>query len=102
MACDYWPVTTDLWDSLLLQVAAGNALCVAYRASGMIKGLSSCTALSPKTAIVFREDMSVAAELNDVEVLAGLGYKQELKRAFRPLEVVWMAFSVIGLFPSIT
>ncbi|KAJ3557764.1 hypothetical protein NM688_g1294 [Phlebia brevispora] len=46
--------------------------------------------------------MSVAAELNDVEVLAGLGYKQELKRAFRPLEVVWMAFSVIGLFPSIT
>lgn len=34
---------------------------------------------------------------NDVEILAVLGYK----RAFRPLEVFGLAFSFIGLFPSI-
>ncbi len=38
---------------------------------------------------------------NDVELLAVLGYKQEFKRAFRPLEVFGLAFSFIGLFPSI-
>ncbi|KAJ3557761.1 hypothetical protein NM688_g1295 [Phlebia brevispora] len=38
----------------------------------------------------------------DVQVLAGLGYKQEFKRAIRPLEMAGMAFSIIGLFPSTT
>ena len=37
----------------------------------------------------------------DEEVLAGLGYKQEFKRAFRPLEVFGIGFSIIGLLPSI-
>ena len=36
----------------------------------------------------------------DEELLAGLGYKQEFKRDFRPLEVFGIAFSLIGLFPS--
>ncbi|KAI0264622.1 APC amino acid permease [Gloeopeniophorella convolvens] len=34
--------------------------------------------------------------------LAALGYKQELKRDFTPWELFGIAFSVIGLFPSIT
>lgn len=32
----------------------------------------------------------------DVEVLAGLGYKQELKREFRPAEVFGFAFGLLG------
>ncbi|KXN84172.1 GABA-specific permease [Leucoagaricus sp. SymC.cos] len=37
----------------------------------------------------------------DEALLAELGYKQEFKREFRPLEVFGMAFSIIGLVPSI-
>ncbi|KAF8890636.1 amino acid/polyamine transporter I [Infundibulicybe gibba] len=37
----------------------------------------------------------------DEELLAALGYKQEFKRAFTPLEVFGIAFSIIGLLPSI-
>ncbi|KAF8130355.1 amino acid/polyamine transporter I [Boletus edulis] len=36
----------------------------------------------------------------DEQRLAELGYKQEFKRAFTPLEVFGIAFSIIGLFPS--
>ncbi|KAF5314690.1 hypothetical protein D9611_007004 [Ephemerocybe angulata] len=37
----------------------------------------------------------------DVRLLAQLGYKQEFKRDFKPLEVFGIAFSIIGLTPSI-
>ncbi|KIJ18187.1 PF00324 AA_permease [Paxillus involutus ATCC 200175] len=37
----------------------------------------------------------------DEALLAQLGYKQEFKRAFTPLEVFGIAFSIIGLLPSI-
>ncbi|CCM01799.1 uncharacterized protein FIBRA_03866 [Fibroporia radiculosa] len=37
----------------------------------------------------------------DAVELARLGYKQELKRAFSPLEVFGLVFSIFGLFPSI-
>ncbi|TDL27161.1 amino acid transporter [Rickenella mellea] len=37
----------------------------------------------------------------DEELLATLGYKQEFQRAFTPLEVFGIAFSIIGLLPSI-
>ncbi|KAF9238376.1 amino acid permease-domain-containing protein [Melanogaster broomeanus] len=37
----------------------------------------------------------------DEALLAQLGYKQEFKRAFIPLEVFGIAFSIIGLLPSI-
>lgn len=36
----------------------------------------------------------------DEVVLAGLGYKQEFKRAFTPWESFGIAFSIIGLVPS--
>ncbi|KAF9556455.1 amino acid transporter [Agrocybe pediades] len=39
--------------------------------------------------------------LKDEALLAALGYKQEFKRAFKPLEVFGIAFSIIGLLPSI-
>ena len=43
-----------------------------------------------------------AAELSrDDALLAALGYKAELKREFKPLEVFGLAFSIIGLLPSI-
>lgn len=38
---------------------------------------------------------------SDVAVLASLGYKQEFKRAFSPVEVFGLGFSIIGVFPSI-
>lgn len=38
---------------------------------------------------------------SDEAHLAGLGYKQEFQRAYSPLEVFGIGFSVIGLFPSI-
>ncbi|KAI5988507.1 amino acid/polyamine transporter I [Pisolithus marmoratus] len=37
----------------------------------------------------------------DEALLAELGYKQEFKRAFTPLEVFGVSFSIIGLLPSI-
>ncbi|KAL0952585.1 hypothetical protein HGRIS_006841 [Hohenbuehelia grisea] len=37
----------------------------------------------------------------DEDLLAQLGYKQEFQRAFTPLEVFGIAFSIIGLLPSI-
>ncbi|KAI0049724.1 amino acid transporter [Auriscalpium vulgare] len=39
--------------------------------------------------------------LADESLLAELGYKQEFQRAFTPLEVFGVAFSIIGLLPSI-
>ncbi|KAF9048099.1 APC amino acid permease [Hymenopellis radicata] len=42
-----------------------------------------------------------AIRVADEALLASLGYKQEFKRAFTPLEVFGIAFSIIGLLPSI-
>ncbi|KAH6911887.1 APC amino acid permease [Coprinopsis sp. MPI-PUGE-AT-0042] len=47
------------------------------------------------------EDRAQAIHRADAELLASLGYKQEFKRAFKPLEVFGIAFSIIGLLPSI-
>ncbi|KDQ54538.1 hypothetical protein JAAARDRAFT_135209 [Jaapia argillacea MUCL 33604] len=44
-----------------------------------------------------KQDIAIA----DEALLASLGYKQEFKRAFTPLEVFGIAFSIIGLLPSI-
>ncbi|PBK78520.1 APC amino acid permease [Armillaria solidipes] len=37
---------------------------------------------------------------NDEGLLASLGYKQELKRQFKPLEIFGVAFSIIGVAPA--
>ncbi|KAI0275985.1 amino acid/polyamine transporter I [Russula aff. rugulosa BPL654] len=37
----------------------------------------------------------------DEKLLAELGYKQEFQRAFTPLEVFGISFSIVGLLPSI-
>ncbi|CAK7221136.1 GABA-specific high-affinity permease [Sporothrix bragantina] len=41
------------------------------------------------------------ASAADAELLAQLGYKQELKRNFTTLEIFGIAFSIMGLLPSI-
>ncbi|TBU42324.1 APC amino acid permease [Dichomitus squalens] len=46
------------------------------------------------------EDLDEAA-LNDDAALAVLGYRQEFKRGFSPMEIFGLSFSIIGLFPSI-
>ncbi|KAI0337049.1 APC amino acid permease [Trametopsis cervina] len=38
---------------------------------------------------------------DDAQILARLGYKQELQRHFTPLEVFGIGFSIMGLLPSI-
>ncbi|KAG7451942.1 amino acid transporter [Guyanagaster necrorhizus] len=43
-----------------------------------------------------------AVHAADETRLAALGYKQEFKREFTPLEVFGIAFSIIGLVPSIS
>jgi hypothetical protein len=37
----------------------------------------------------------------DVDLLAKLGYKQEFKRDFKPLELFGLGFSIVGVLPSI-
>lgn len=44
----------------------------------------------------------VLASEADAELLAKMGYKQELKRNFSTLEVFGIAFSIMGLLPSIS
>ena len=47
-----------------------------------------------------KQKQKTAIELADEELLASLGYKQEFKRAFSPWESFGIAFSIIGLLPS--
>jgi hypothetical protein len=48
------------------------------------------------------QDLKLEAVLGkDDALLATLGYKAELKREFTALEVFGLAFSIIGLLPSI-
>ncbi|KAK2462554.1 hypothetical protein APHAL10511_005524 [Amanita phalloides] len=46
------------------------------------------------------EKLTVPIHADDV-LLSSLGYKQEFKRNFTPIEVFGIGFSVIGLVPSI-
>ncbi|KAL8851357.1 MAG: hypothetical protein Q9221_003724 [Calogaya cf. arnoldii] len=41
------------------------------------------------------------ASEDDAAVLAELGYKQELRRNFNMIEIFGIAFSIMGLLPSI-
>ena len=60
--------------------------------------------MSEKTSIasVDADKLSQERSLTSDEAhLAHLGYKQEFQRAFSPIEVFGLGFSIIGLFPSI-
>ncbi|KAG2412720.1 hypothetical protein HFD88_010277 [Aspergillus terreus] len=52
-----------------------------------------------KPAPVIAEDPP--AEIGDSELLASLGYKQELRRHYSTVQVFAIAFSIMGLLPSI-
>ncbi|KAF8183810.1 amino acid transporter [Mycena galopus ATCC 62051] len=56
--------------------------------------------MSPQSGPTAAEQRETT-RLADEKLLAALGYKQEFKRAFSPLEVFGIAFSIIGLLPSI-
>lgn len=65
--------------------------------------ISTEYAISPKSSRRHRY-FTIRAEMaadSDAAVLAQLGYKQELKRAFKPHEVFGIGFSIIGIVPSI-
>ncbi|OBZ74436.1 putative amino-acid permease C11D3.08c [Grifola frondosa] len=53
------------------------------------------------TVIRRKETRKTNIERADEELLASLGYKQEFQRAFTGLETFGIAFSIIGLLPSI-
>ncbi|KAH9896732.1 APC amino acid permease [Cubamyces lactineus] len=48
-----------------------------------------------------QDDHGTDSFASDSAFLATLGYKQEFKRAFRPIEVFGLSFSIIGILPSI-
>ncbi|TFY70806.1 hypothetical protein EVG20_g2193 [Dentipellis fragilis] len=58
-----------------------------------------CTLAEDMPGIAKEKQREIA--LADENLLAELGYKQEFQRAFTPLEVFGIAFSIIGLLPSI-
>lgn len=45
--------------------------------------------------------INAATSINDNQLLAEIGYKQELKRQFSTVQVFGVAFSIMGLLPSI-
>ena len=49
-----------------------------------------------------QKDFGENPKNSDELLLNSLGYKQELRREFSPVEVFGIGFSIIGLFPSIT
>ncbi|KKK19759.1 GABA permease [Aspergillus ochraceoroseus] len=56
---------------------------------------------TPKAAPDVSDDEPSAVEQGDMELLAALGYKQELRRHYSTTEVFAIAFSIMGLLPSI-
>jgi hypothetical protein len=52
-------------------------------------------------SVDIRKQRKQAISKADEELLAELGYKQEFRRAFKPIEVFGIAFSIVGLLPSI-
>ncbi|KAH9855702.1 APC amino acid permease [Lenzites betulinus] len=54
----------------------------------------------------FKEDAYVGGDLDvlvsDEAALAKLGYKQEFRRAFKPIEAFGVGFSIIGVVPGIS
>ncbi|KAK8241452.1 amino acid permease-domain-containing protein [Phyllosticta capitalensis] len=52
-------------------------------------------------SVVSKAQADGLASAEDAEVLARLGYKQELRKNFTMIEVFGIAFSIMGLLPSI-
>ncbi|ROW10900.1 hypothetical protein VPNG_05362 [Cytospora leucostoma] len=59
------------------------------------------TPLHHPDLVMTGDNGEVLAGEADAELLAKMGYKQELKRNFSTLEVFGIAFSIMGLLPSI-
>ncbi|KAJ6021919.1 GABA-specific permease [Penicillium herquei] len=55
----------------------------------------------PPTAIEHGAIIHEPAEAGDTELLATLGYKQELRRHYSTVQIFAVAFSIMGLLPSI-
>lgn len=49
----------------------------------------------------YEAELKIREPLSDEAFLATLGYKQELRREFTPIELFGVGFSIIGIFPSI-
>lgn len=56
--------------------------------------------VNPKTPPAF-VDEDAPVEAGDSKLLATLGYKQELRRHYSTVQVFAIAFSIMGLLPSI-
>ncbi|OJT12376.1 hypothetical protein TRAPUB_11078 [Trametes pubescens] len=54
------------------------------------------------TGSELEEAYEVEVSVSDETALAKLGYKQEFRRAFKPVEVFGLGFSIIGLVPGIS
>ncbi|KAH3194194.1 hypothetical protein KXW62_005094, partial [Aspergillus fumigatus] len=58
-------------------------------------------AMDAKSKVAQTVDPDIAVEPGDMELLATLGYKQELRRHYSTTQIFAVAFSIMGLLPSI-
>ncbi|CAD6607472.1 BAH_G0006590.mRNA.1.CDS.1 [Saccharomyces cerevisiae] len=70
----------------------------AYQLQGLGSNLRS---IRSKTGAGEVNYIDAAKSVNDNQLLAEIGYKQELKRQFSTVQVFGIAFSIMGLLPSI-
>ena len=67
-----------------------------------LQGLgSNLRSIRSKTGAGEVNYINASKSVNDHQLLAEIGYKQELKRQFSTLQVFGIAFSIMGLLPSI-
>lgn len=66
-----------------------------------IQNLRSLRSVRSRTGAGEVNYINAAAAQDDSQLLAEIGYKQELKRQFSTLQVFGIAFSIMGLLPSI-
>lgn len=57
--------------------------------------------MDAKSKVAQTVDPDIAVEPGDMELLATLGYKQELRRHYSTTQIFAVAFSIMGLLPSI-
>lgn len=73
---------------------------VSANANGEVQQITSLRTITSKRAGEVNYINAKAAH-DDTELLAEIGYKQELNRHFSTIQVFGIAFSIMGLLPSI-
>src|ERR1700761_3007085 len=92
------------WDSVYEVSSPYRTVIYAFASLPPHHNIHSPNSMRPRmTVSATREKANKrnATEAKDVALLAELGYQQEFKRQFTLLETFGVAFSIVGLVPSI-